>query len=79
MSLSVWKKSKSNTKLCGMEKPPITTHNSTASLTTMLSRVETIARHSGRVGHHWTIDDVLELLEARYGMTDSVTPLRAAL
>lgn len=44
-----------------------------------LRAVEAIAERSGRAGNNWTVGDMLTLLEARYGMTDAVSLLRAAL
>jgi predicted nucleic acid-binding protein len=43
-----------------------------------LRAVKAIAERSGRAGNNWTVDDVLTLLEARYGMTDTVSVLRSA-
>jgi predicted nucleic acid-binding protein len=42
-----------------------------------LRAVEAIAARSGHSGEKWTVNDVLDRLETRYGMTDAVDLLRS--
>lgn len=42
-----------------------------------LRAVEAIAARSGHNGGKWTVDDVLDRLETRYGMTEAVDLLRS--
>lgn len=44
-----------------------------------LRAVQAIAGRSGRIGDHWTVDDVLDRLQTRYAMTDAVIMLRGAV
>lgn len=44
-----------------------------------LRAVQAIVERSGRVGNQWTVNDVLTLLEGRYGMTEAVAVLRAVI
>lgn len=42
-----------------------------------LRAVEAIAARSGRTGQRWTVENVLDRLEARYGMAETVDLLRS--